>query len=90
MVSRAAPTIVAETFTRTADVPSWTANDAEYVPAASVDVLKLMVSVPAFVPLVGETVSQLAVGADTVQRSRLLPDFETCTVLLAMLVPTVP
>jgi len=84
----AAATIFTDTLTWMTDVPLCTLNNAEYVPAASDEVLNVTVSVPVFVPLVGDTVSQLAVGAVTVQRSAFLVD--TCTALVAMLVPTVP
>jgi hypothetical protein len=57
------------------------------MPATKADVRRVRVIVPSFMPLVGDALSQLAVGVLTDHLSTELPAFVTLTVLLARLVP---
>src|SRR5579872_4588508 len=56
--------MVASTVTVTADVVVRTSYEAAYVPGVAKADGKLMVTVPWFTPVVGETASQLAVGVE--------------------------
>jgi hypothetical protein len=71
--------IVTWTFTVMADWLVLTLNDAEYVPAAKVDA-KLTVTWFDPVPLVGETLSQEAVGVEIDHFSEPLPELLMFTV----------
>ena len=59
-----------------------TVTSAVYVPAASPVIDGVTVTVPPFVPLPGDTLSQLALS-DAVQSSEPPPAFDTANVLAA-------
>ena len=79
--------MVSWTFTVIADWLVLTLNDAEYVPAAKVDA-KLTVTWFDPVPLVGETVSQEAVGVEIDHFSEPLPELLMFTVCEGTEAPT--
>jgi hypothetical protein len=81
--------MVTDTPTGRVCVALFTLNDVEYVPAVIVDVANVSVTVTEFVPLVGETFSQLAAGATIDHLTDLPGPLVTCTVLLAAFCPTV-
>ena len=74
------------------DVPTLDviAKEVAYVPTGRLDVWNDRVTFPVFVPLVGETMSQLAVGAMTDHFSARFPVFSTRTVADDGFVPAYP
>src|SRR5688500_9596149 len=85
-----ADVMVATTVT-VANVPFvlLTRNVASCWPTVNAAVWKVIVSVPEFVPLLGDTLSQFALDCATVHLSAPVPALLTCTVLEGALVPAV-
>jgi hypothetical protein len=81
--------MVTDTATGRVCVALFTLNDVEYVPAVIVDVANVSVSGAEFVPLAGDTFSQLATGATIDHFTDLPAPLATCTVWLAAFCPTV-
>jgi len=79
--------MVTWTFTVTADWFVFTVNDAEYPPAAKVDA-KLTVTLLGCEPLVGETLSQDAVGVEIDHFSAPLPLLLMSTICEGTAAPT--
>src|SRR5262245_21405798 len=90
-VGGAEATMVTATLTVTDWFPLTTRNEVVYGCActANPDVWNVNVSVPLFVPLVGDTVTHPPAGGTTVHLRAPAPVFLTCTICEGALVPAV-